>query len=62
MQTNTGTPIASVRLNDADRALIAYIQTALGTPLLPPVSVSDAIRAGLRELHGRIERERNRDN
>ena len=62
MQTNTGTPLVSVRLSDADRALMADIQAALSTPLLPPVSASDAIRAGLRELHGRLERERSHGN
>ena len=59
MRTHTGTPHVAVRLNDAERALIADIQAALSTPLLPVVSMSDALRAGLRELHARIERERN---
>ena len=48
----------AVRLDADERAAIAQIMTALRTPRRPNVSVSDAIRAGIRELHAAVEAER----
>ena len=52
--TMNATPQVSVRLNDAHLAMVEDIRDALATPLLPVVSLADAIRACITDTHGRL--------
>ena len=48
----------AVRLDARERRAVAEIVEALRTPRCPHVTVSEAMRAGVRELHAAIMRER----
>ena len=58
VQTVNVAALVGVRLDDDERAAVAEIVEALRGPRRPHVTVSDAIRASVRELHAVIGRER----
>lgn len=48
----------AVRMDDNERNAVAEIIEALRTPLCLLVTLSDTLRAGVRELHPAVVRER----
>lgn len=51
-------PMVGVRLDDEDRAVVADLVEALRSPRRPRVSVSDVMRAAVREMHATVTQER----
>ena len=59
--TTNATLQVSVRLDDAHRAMVDAIGGAISTPMLPPPTLADIIRAAIRDTHGRLAMEPMRD-
>jgi hypothetical protein len=56
--STTSTPtITAVRLDATVRAMLAEVALGLATVRQPNVSLSEALRAAVRELHGALKRE-----
>lgn len=51
---SNNTPQQTVRLDAVHRSMVTDLQATLASPLLPAVTVADAIRAAIRNSHNNL--------